>query len=261
MKEGCVIMAFCSSCGSNIPERIKFCPACGAPVTAPQQPVYKPEPQPVQQVTYTPAAEHVHSVPALQKNNARFPVAALIFAIFAFTLWIINAITNIGIGSLNFKTTLDILDFSVFGLVHFCLLLGICLYKAKGHIITGIPLLLYFLIIAAEIIRYIGYYTTIDNFYDLVGLIDTVIILALCLFAGLHYVLGGGGIGKPVKTVFTILYLIISIVWAITMIVMAVDYYSSYPDMMLDMIRQYGMGGLRNICLCVSLLAFTPVRT
>lgn len=88
-------MAFCASCGTQVPDDVKFCPTCGKPIeaaAAPQAP-YPPQPPqpyaPQPQQPYGQPAPGYYADPAMadaQQNK--------MMAIFAYILFFIPLITG-----------------------------------------------------------------------------------------------------------------------------------------------------------------------
>ncbi len=64
-------MAFCTECGTNVPDDVKFCTACGKPMGA------APKPEPVAVGAPPPAAAQPQAVPAyvLQPQQTPVPVS------------------------------------------------------------------------------------------------------------------------------------------------------------------------------------------
>ena len=67
-------MAFCTNCGTNVPDGIKFCTSCGTPMSVqaqpqapppPQQTYVQPQPapQPLPQQAYTPPSQPAYAQP------------------------------------------------------------------------------------------------------------------------------------------------------------------------------------------------------
>ena len=61
-------MAFCTECGTNVPDDVKFCTACGKPMGA------APKPEPVAVGAPTPAAAQPQAVPAYVPQPQQTPV-------------------------------------------------------------------------------------------------------------------------------------------------------------------------------------------
>ncbi|WP_455636357.1 zinc ribbon domain-containing protein [Parabacteroides sp.] len=75
-------MAFCSFCGTQVPDGIKFCTACGKPMaskadrpitqpTQPVQPTPQPAPQPMQQPVYPQQPPPAYGIPQGQPYAAQ----------------------------------------------------------------------------------------------------------------------------------------------------------------------------------------------
>lgn len=248
-------MAFCKMCGSNIPEGVKFCPACGAASEA-AQPVQQPEPQ----VTYQQPAQPQYTEyvqPQVQQSSYRFPVAALIFSILTLIVWTYTLINGIANG---FRFSLNSLQGWLhisFALAHVGLFLGICLSKVKGNIITGITFLLYATFEIIADISNFEYFTYVGNTADAIILICNILVVLFFLLVGLHYVLGGRGMGKPIRIIFTVLFLLSALtVFVVTVATDAEYLVKEAPELLIS----YILGFIRNLFLGLAVLSFSPKK-
>ena len=66
-------MAYCGKCGNQIEEGVKFCPACGTPMGAAQQP--QPQPQPQQTYTQQPYQQPPYGQPYPQPAYTEEPIS------------------------------------------------------------------------------------------------------------------------------------------------------------------------------------------
>lgn len=69
---------FCTKCGSQIADNARFCPGCGAPVTASQAPEQIPYSASPQQAAYEPPSQQVHFAPAKQTAGKTLSIGVLI---------------------------------------------------------------------------------------------------------------------------------------------------------------------------------------
>ncbi len=67
-------MAFCSKCGTKVNDGVKFCTACGSPISVPHEPVM-PQSPPMQQPHTQPTAGAAQSAVINQQHN--FPQSPL----------------------------------------------------------------------------------------------------------------------------------------------------------------------------------------
>lgn len=69
---------FCTKCGSQIADNARFCPGCGAPVTASQAPEQIPYSASPQQAAYAPPIQQAYSAPVKQAAGKTLSTGALI---------------------------------------------------------------------------------------------------------------------------------------------------------------------------------------
>lgn len=69
-------MAFCTRCGSNVPDGENFCPNCGAPITAPAA-------EPYQQQAYVNPGDHTAEISAEDIGRTKY-LSALCYLSFLF---------------------------------------------------------------------------------------------------------------------------------------------------------------------------------
>lgn len=69
-------MAFCTKCGSNVPDGENFCPNCGAPIAAPAAESY-------QQQAYVNPSDHTAEIPAEDIKRTKY-LSALCYLSFLF---------------------------------------------------------------------------------------------------------------------------------------------------------------------------------
>ncbi|MDV3458052.1 zinc ribbon domain-containing protein [Sphingomonas sp. HF-S4] len=81
-------MAFCSQCGTALPDNARFCPKCGEAVTADAEPVPTPAPPAVVHATPGPLPERAAPPPRSGRGGLILPVLlVLALAVIGFALW------------------------------------------------------------------------------------------------------------------------------------------------------------------------------
>lgn len=243
-------MVFCRMCGSSIPENVKFCPVCGtACETA----------QPVPQPQHT---EYAGTEPPVRQETRRFPVAALVFALTALSIYVLTYIIEFAEG---YSFPSDGMETAVF--VAYCQLIaglvaGICMYRVKGHIITGVSFLVYAMVYIIQIAEEISAYGSaeflfrFDNFYNILTTSSFITGVLFYILVGLHYVLGGRGLGNAVRIVMTCLLLAITVTVLAAVVYETYDYISYRPKVLFG----YAVNILRQIFFCMAVFAFAPLK-
>ncbi len=173
-------MAFCTSCGSQLPENVRFCSSCGAKVSeqaAPQAPVYEAPPvsepvheqlayeQPIYQQPQYQAPQYSYEQPQEapveqpRKSSLAAPILSLCFAFTAFILGYI-----FGQRTMNGSIVLNVFRF-FFNIPAFVLGIVGLVKSCKGKNIAGIILAAIGLLLSLYVFYLIiSYFSFISKF-------------------------------------------------------------------------------------------------
>lgn len=187
------------------------------------------------------------------KSEYKFPKASLVFALLSLAVWfyttfVFHYFTVPG----NF---IDILELVSDVLVFVGLVVGICMYKIRGHIFTGIVLILYSISFGYYLIE-TGGISFAGGVSDAIYTASQMGVAVFFLIAGLYYVLNGKVIIKPVKQAFCILYIV-------CILAMSCILYTEYYDFIKEsgtMLDEIALDFAKNIFLGSSVVLFNPLK-
>lgn len=192
-----------------------------------------------------------------EKNTIKFPKAALIFAVLSLGIWFFT--TFIWHYFVMPTQLMDIIELAADILVFIFLIVGICMYKIKGHIFTGIVFVLYSFAFGYYLFAYEGLYLS-GSVSEAIYSAAQVGVVIFFLMTGIYYALGGKWLGKPFKVVFSILYLVCIIAMAVILVVEYYDFIiSDYHENKYTMLTEIGLDFAKNVFLCLSVFLFDPL--
>ena len=182
------------------------------------------------------------------EETRKAPVASIIFLFMAVSLllfryFIIFANGNTGATNVMFFTIA----------LSACILMILGLFIRKAPFLYGVGLFL------------LAGFNLIDVVQDLTGgttngalTVFSGILFTACTLAGLYYVLRGRGINKVVKTIFSIVGLVIQVLSTIVLFAIVADYLRA--SAMTEFVVQIFMSMMAFVFIWIATLAFTPFR-
>lgn len=131
-------MAFCTRCGSNVPDGENFCPNCGAPIAAPAA-------EPYQQQAYVNPGDHTAEISAEDIGRTKY-LSALCYLSFLFGIIGLLAEPNSKFIRYHLNQVLMLDIFLVA-----CTIIGII--PILGWIVAGVGVIMYIVFVIMGIVR------------------------------------------------------------------------------------------------------------
>ena len=253
---------YCTSCGSKLPEGVRFCGVCGSPVgTAAQTKTAAasgPRPQPTAPAVpaprpYQPAPAAVSARP---ENPKKWPVSAGVLAVIALLLSIIRPALMIAImtnmyGSGNFSVNLSSYDVNVAAALLLAILLLV--HTRKIPWLTAIPRSAGVLLSLVSVVRSVGYYGAPLAPYMIFGtylplLISLVVLVLYWVFT----------LRKKAPTAFAVTVLVLAILGClINLINLGTEAFSRAmpPHVLVDRLLGAVIGIITEIAYVIALFA------
>lgn len=182
------------------------------------------------------------------EETRKAPVASIIFLFMAVSLLLFRYFIIFADGRTG---ATNVMFFTI--ALSACILMILGLFIRKAPFLYGVGLFL------------LAGFNLIDVVQDLTGgttngalTVFSGILFTACTLAGLYYVLRGRGINKVVKTIFSIVGLVIQVLSTIVLFAIVADYLRA--SAMTEFVVQIFMSMMAFVFIWIATLAFTPFR-